>query len=150
MHWDKPTIKKMVSLAFVSGVFSSMLGLGGGVIYNPIFVSLQLFPSVAFSTGMYLAMFTSLSNTILYALSNQLVYTWAFYQGLLSIIGAYVGIKSVKEIVARTGKDSILVFVLAFVIIGSAFIIPIQAVSEFLEKLHDGFNVYSFKGYCKK
>lgn len=60
----------MIILAFFSGVASSMLGLGGGVIYNPVFVDLNLFPQVAFSTGMYLAMFTSLSNAVLFAISG--------------------------------------------------------------------------------
>ena len=70
MHWTDEIIKRMILLAFFSGVASSMLGLGGGVIYNPVFVELNLFPTVAFSTAMYLALFTSLSNTILYAISG--------------------------------------------------------------------------------
>lgn len=127
-----------------------MLGLGGGVIYNPVFVDLNLFPQVAFSTGMYLAMFTSLSNAVLFAISGQLFYSWAFYQTVISFIAAYIGIKSIASIVKRTGRDYYLVFVLAFVILISAFIIPFQAVNDFIMKYKDGLNVTGFKSYCTK
>lgn len=127
-----------------------MLGLGGGVIYNPVFVDLNLFPQVAFSTGMYMAMFTSLSNALLFAISGQLFYSWAVYQAILSFIAAYIGIKGIQVIVKRTGKDYYLVFVLAFVILISALIIPFQAVNYFIDKYNDGLNVTGFKNYCTK
>lgn len=88
----------MILLGFLSGLFSSMLGLGGGVIYNPIFISFHIYPQVAFSTGMYLAMFTTLANSILYLIANQLVVSWAIYQGILSALGAVIGLYGVKQI----------------------------------------------------
>lgn len=98
---------------------------------------------------MYLALFTSLSNTILFAISGQLFYSWALYQGLISFVAAYVGIKGIQQIVKRTGKDYYLVFVLALVILVSALIIPVQSVLDFVEKYKDGLNVTGFKNYCK-
>ena len=69
---------------------------------------------------------------------------------MIAIIAAFVGLKVVKSIVDRTGKDSILVFVLAFVILGSAIVIPVQALKDFVEKYNDGLNVTGFKPYCTK
>lgn len=131
-------------------MMSSMLGLGGGVIYNPIFISFKIFPQVAFSTGMYLAIYTTLANTVLFIIANQLVVSWAIYAGVLSILGAVMGLYGVKKIMQRTGKDSILVFVLAFVILGSVLVIPIQATSDLLNKWRDGIDVFGLKSLCVK
>ena len=42
----------------------------GGVILNPILIAFEVFPQVAFSTSMYLALYSSLANTILFYLAG--------------------------------------------------------------------------------
>ena len=79
VQWTTKSLQGMILLGFFAGMMSSMLGLGGGVIYNPIFISFKIFPQVAFSTGMYLAIYTTLANSILFLIANQLVVSWALY-----------------------------------------------------------------------
>jgi len=69
IHWTNSRILRMILIALFAGSMSSMVGLGGGVIFNPIFLGFSMPPKVAFATGMYLAIFISLANTILYALA---------------------------------------------------------------------------------
>jgi len=53
-------------------MLSSMLGLGGGVIFNPLLLDFGVLPAVASATGMFLVLFASGTNTILYTIDRTL------------------------------------------------------------------------------
>lgn len=55
-------------LGFICGMLSSMLGLGGGVIFNPLLLDFGVLPAVASATGMFLVLFASGTNTLLYTI----------------------------------------------------------------------------------
>ena len=57
-------------LGLTTGILSSFLGLGGGVIFNPILLDFGVLPAVVSATGMYLTIFSSGTNTILYIISD--------------------------------------------------------------------------------
>jgi len=55
---------KLAGLSFVTGMAGSCLGIGGGMIFNPLLLELGMLPTVASGTGMYLVMFASLSTVL--------------------------------------------------------------------------------------
>ena len=62
----------MIFFAFTVGVLASALGLGGGVVFNPLLIELGVPPQISSATGMFLVLFASLSNSILYSLADDL------------------------------------------------------------------------------
>jgi uncharacterized membrane protein YfcA len=148
MKWTVPKLSIMTTIAFVTGIISGALGLGGGVIFNPLFLELGLHPQVASATGMYLVMFGTLSNSALYALGKQLYWAWGFWQGTFTVIGSILGLKMISSAIKKTGRVSLLVFMLAIVIGVSAIVIPINATLTMIEDLEAGENVFGFKWIC--
>lgn len=42
--WTNGQITKMIIVAFAAGLMSSGLGLGGGVVYNPLLMAMGILP----------------------------------------------------------------------------------------------------------
>ncbi len=138
----------MILIAFTIGVISGTLGIGGGVIFNPLLVSLGVPPAVASSTGMYLVMFSTLTNSILYSISGYLNWSFAIWLALFTVTGSILGLKIVKKLIEKTGRVSILVLLLGAVIMLPAIVIPVNATFTVVDNLKQGVNVLAFKGLC--
>ena len=93
----------MILFAFLIGTGASALGLGGGVVFNPLLIELGVQPQVASATGMFLVLFSSLSNTILYSLSGFMNFPWALWQGVFTFVGSIAGLKVINKAIKQTG-----------------------------------------------
>lgn len=142
VKWTGFKIVLMIFIGFIVGVLAGALGLGGGVIYNPLFLELGIDPQVASSTGMYLVMLTSLTNTILYAVQGHLKWDWGVWLAAFTIIGSIVGLKAIAGVIKKTGRSSILVFVLGFVLVLSALVIPLYSGINMVIDYRDGKNIF--------
>ena len=56
-------LQKILFFAFVGGMVNAF-GLGGGVIFNPMFIEMGLCPQVVTATGMYMILFSASSTTM--------------------------------------------------------------------------------------
>jgi len=72
LKYSPSIVRKLVAVAFAGGWVSGALGLGGGAIFNPVFLSLGIPPAVTSSTGMYLVMFTTFGSSITYILQDTM------------------------------------------------------------------------------
>ena len=63
------------------------MGLGGGVVFNPILLNLGVPPTVVAATGMFLIMYSQLSNTAIYILMGNLPLNFALWIGACSCVG---------------------------------------------------------------
>jgi Sulfite exporter TauE/SafE len=57
-------IRYLVLSCFAAGVLSGILGIAGGVIMSPLFLSMGMLPQVVASTNQYIGMISSLSVTL--------------------------------------------------------------------------------------
>ena len=103
MHWTVKQVLIMISFAFSIGTGASALGLGGGVVFNPLLIELGVHPTVASATGMFLVMFSSLSNTVLYTLTGFMNFPWALWQGVFTTVGSIAGLKVINKAIKQTG-----------------------------------------------
>jgi len=51
-------------MAVLTGVAGAALGIGGGMIMNPLFLELDQMPSIASATGMYIVMYSAGAITL--------------------------------------------------------------------------------------
>ena len=61
---DRKVVKKLVLGCFLSGILSGILGIAGGTIMGPLFLSLKMIPEVVSATNQNIGMVSSLSVTI--------------------------------------------------------------------------------------
>ena len=70
--YEGKNVIKLVVIGFVGGWVAGAMGLGGGSIYNPAFLSLGVHPRVAGATGMCLVLFSTINSVVVYVINNYL------------------------------------------------------------------------------
>jgi len=149
LHWTPKLLVQFMIGAVGAGLMAGTVGSGGGVIFNPLLLSFGVSPQVASSSGMYMIMFSTLANSILYTMAGFLDVGYAIWWGSFVILGTAVGLKAVNSLVKKTGRTSYIAVLLTFIIILSAIVIPIFGGLQMMEKHDKGENILEFGSYCR-
>jgi len=112
----------VTTISFFGGLLSSIVGVGGGIIFSPLLVSLDMHPTVAVSTAIFVETFMVLTTTVQYIIANLLYTYYALWLGCFSLGGTIIGLYLIHWIVIKLGKASIIIFLLFFVLILAAVI----------------------------
>jgi len=72
IQWHEQKILVVTSISFFGGLLSSIVGVGGGIIFSPLLVSLNMPPTVAVSTAIFVETFMVLTTTVQYLITNVL------------------------------------------------------------------------------
>jgi uncharacterized membrane protein YfcA len=92
MKWTKEKIILVTVIAFSGGLLSSIVGVGGGIIFSPLLVSLDMHPTVAVSTAIYIETYMVLTTNIQYILNNALYVWYGLFLGIFSLAGTIIGL----------------------------------------------------------
>ena len=101
-----------------------MLGIGGGMVINPLLLHLGLKPTVVASTSGFTILFTSslsLAQTILHGDISMDQILWF---GSLSLVGSYMISALINYLTRKYKRESLLLFMIAFVVFLALLIIP--------------------------
>jgi uncharacterized membrane protein YfcA len=113
-----------------AGVCAGSLGIAGGLIKGPLMVQWGLTPSVATGTAIFMVMFTS-SSTIFqfwltgrvdlphYEANGHLHWGTAYAYWLTGFLGGLVGAKVLVDLMKKSGRQSFVTILLAFIVLGS-------------------------------
>jgi len=86
------TLVKVLFLALGGGFIAGALGLGGGVIFNPMLLSMGVPPMVSKATSLYLITFSKVITCIVYFIYGQLVLDYSAWIAFVSVIGGLAGV----------------------------------------------------------
>jgi uncharacterized membrane protein YfcA len=89
---DATYIIIFIALGIGGGLFGSIIGVGGGIIFTPILTMIGLPPAQISSTSLMAVTFTSISSVISYARHRRIKYRIACKIALLSMPGAILGV----------------------------------------------------------
>ena len=142
-------LRNVLILGFGGGWVAGALGLGGGVIFNPLLLSMGVPPKVSSATGMYLITFSKIVTTMLYVIFGQLLLDYGLWIAFWSSIGAIIGLKGANWYMKKFNRQSIIVFFLAFVLLLSTLGVPYFGIKDLMKKESIGEDIYSFKSICK-
>jgi uncharacterized membrane protein YfcA len=137
-----------LALCSIGGGLASAVGLGGGIVFNPILIGMGVPPQVAASTGMYMIMFSAFLNTFTFWLFDNLPILYAFWIGFWSSIGIAVFLSVIGSVIKKYGRPSIIVFILGSVIAMSAVVVPIVNIRHLIKRTSLGFNVWAWGDLC--
>lgn len=139
----------VTSVGFMGGLIAGALGLGGGVIYNPVMLNLGLPPLVSAASGLYLVTFSKVATTMVYIINGQLNLPLGLWVSFCSTIGSVLSMLLAQKIMAATGRQSLIVWILVFIFVLSIGIIPVFGVKD-LRKIHDqGISLMSYHHICE-
>ena len=123
-YQGKPLLLLLTS-AFLGGLISGALGLGGGSVFNPLMIAMGVPPTVSTSTGMYMIMLSSFASSVVYMSYDRLNLQYAIWLGFWTSLGILIGLRVVKD-----KRPSFIVFILAGVMGASAIVVPLLSPSE--------------------
>ncbi len=83
-------LKYIVSASFV-GMLSTLLGIGGGMIMNPIMINLNVMPEVVVATSSITTFFSSVISALQFIIAEGSV---EWYYGVLFLIGGFASVTS--------------------------------------------------------
>lgn len=86
------------------GFATGFLGIGIGLIINPLLLEYGLIPVVASATTMYIVTYISLAATISTAVNGQLNYEYGAMVAIMSVVGTVPGIILNRYMLKKTGR----------------------------------------------
>ncbi len=81
-----------------------IIGLAGGVILGPFFLSIGMLPTVVAGTNQYLALLQCISLSSQFFYLGLINIPYAAVLGVFALVGSYIGITQVNRIVKITGR----------------------------------------------
>jgi uncharacterized membrane protein YfcA len=148
IKWTNQLIIKYPIFAFSAGLFSGLLGMGGGLILGPLLLELGIHPVVSTATSNFLVVFISSSTTIQYILLGMMNFNYGLSCTLFSTIGSYIGTYLIQKYLEKTKRNSILVFILAAVLGFSVLFVPGNSFIQMMNKSRNGIDIWEFHSPC--
>ena len=94
-------LTKLLVFAFLGGLISGALGMGGGSVFNPLLLSLGVPPQVASATGMYMIIFSTGASTLTYVYNDLLNFSYGIWSGCFCIMGTMLGMYLLEKLMRR-------------------------------------------------
>lgn len=83
---------RLALIGLVAGIFSTLFGVGGGIVVVPLLVALTAFPThAAAATSLGAILVTATAGVILYAARGEVRPEYAALVGIPAVVGAFVG-----------------------------------------------------------
>jgi uncharacterized protein len=96
-------VLRLVLIGLVAGLFSTLFGVGGGIVIVPLLILVAGFASRrATATSLAAIGITALAGTVLYALEGEVQVAHAALVGLPAAAGAIVGTTAQQRVSSRS------------------------------------------------
>jgi hypothetical protein len=94
---------RLALIGLVAGVFSTLFGVGGGIVVVPLLVALAAFPThAAAATSLGAILVTATAGVVLYAVRGEVRPGYAVLVGLPAVAGALAGTQLQQRVSGRT------------------------------------------------
>lgn len=117
-----PMTARLVLIGLVAGVFSTVFGVGGGIIVVPLLVALAAFPAhAAAATSLGAILVTAAAGVALYAARGEVRPWYAALVGIPAVVGALAGTHLQQRLSGRNlslGFAGLLVVIGVWLIVG--------------------------------
>lgn len=114
--WDYSKLRFYAFFTFLAGVVAGLIGIGGGMVLGPLMLVMGIHPRVSAATTATMIVLTSSSVAVLFVTAGLVPWEYAVFFFVTCLTGAYVGKKYIDGYVKKTGKASLLIFLLATII----------------------------------
>ncbi|KAM3140371.1 hypothetical protein pb186bvf_007531 [Paramecium bursaria] len=124
-------IGETVKSSFFAGFLGGLVGLGGGVILTPLWLSMGIPSSRATASATFCVLFTSSISVFIITLSGGYHIKDFILYGGFSGVGSYIIAGQLKVLVKRYHRESILIMVLLGIITLGLIVLPYQSFKDF-------------------
>ena len=142
LTWKR--LAQMSVLSLITGFLSGTLGIGGGLVYVPVFVGLGMHPDVASATGMHVVLFSSFAQFLLFIESGVLSVGMVLWEAGIVILGSLLGQVVIMFLVKKHGRHSIVLIFLILVLVVGIAMVPVFVIGS----LEEGLQLWNFYNFC--
>lgn len=143
--WDFEKTRFYAFFTFLAGIVAGLIGIGGGMVLGPLMLVMGIHPRVSSATTATMVVLTSSSVAVLFVTAGMVPWAYAVTFFCTCFFGALIGKKYIDGYVKKTGKSSILIFMLATII---AFATLGCIVTVLLRLSESNWCLEGFKKFC--
>ena len=114
--WDYSKTRFYSFFTFIAGIVAGLIGIGGGMVLGPLMLVMGIYPRVSTATTASMIVLTSSGVAISYVTSGLVPWEYAVTFFFTCFAGALMGKTKIDAYVKKTGKASVLIFILATII----------------------------------
>ncbi|OMJ76316.1 hypothetical protein SteCoe_24342 [Stentor coeruleus] len=135
-------------VTFITGLLAGSLGIGGGLVLNPILIVYGMLPEVSTASCNVFVFMTSISSFIQFSMAGLIGAKEGFLLFTISVIGSCVGIFGIKKVMDKYKRASLLVFVLGGMLILVGTMIPINLILQIIKNIEEGTFTFALRSIC--
>jgi uncharacterized membrane protein YfcA len=148
IYSNRGNIVKLSLLSYITGVVSGTLGIGGGLVLNPMLVVLGMNIEVSTACCNLMVFSSSISSSLQFIIAGSINWPEGLLLFTLSILGSGSGIFYIKKKIEDYGRVSLIVLLLAGVLSIVGVLIPIQLIRLTDTLISEGQFSFSLEKVC--
>jgi uncharacterized membrane protein YfcA len=134
----------LAKMSVLAGTIAAMCGIGGGMVMGPVLVELKVLPQVSAATTATTLVVLSTSTLLIYICRGMAPPDYSIVLSIFSLLGAGVGKVVVGWWLSKTGKQSVIVWILAGVTVASMLLMSIEGVRTLIGDPTDALVLRNF------
>jgi len=124
------SIATLAAACLVAALLCGCTGIAGGMVLGPLFLKYNMHPQIMSGTNQYITMIASISVAIQFAWIGDMLWPFALMFGSITLVAAYIGIQSINWYIKKSGKQSIIAFMLVLVLVLALVSLPIKTLMK--------------------
>nr|XP_010923986.1 sulfite exporter TauE/SafE family protein 5 [Elaeis guineensis] len=101
--------------ALLTGVFSGIFGIGGGLVINPMLLQIGLPPQNTAATTIFMVLFSASMSTVQYVILGMKGIYQATIYAMVCFVASAIGLAILERAVEKSGRVSLIVFMVSMV-----------------------------------
>ena len=143
---DEAVSNKKILLvkSYIAGIMAGSLGMGGGVIINPVLIKMGYRPEIAAAISGFVVLFTSSSTTSQFLIAGAFDFQNALTILIISAIGSFLGSFYVGRLIRKYKRPSLLIWILFFLLVLSGLTLAPVGFMQIMKQNH----IFEFNSPC--
>lgn len=147
IEWTEKRTYITMAVATGAGCLSSLLGVGGGMLINPLLLEMGVAPDCTAATSSLMILFTSISAVAQYGIIGRIQWDYAAFLFILGLLGSIVGQHALGVIVKKYKSQSYILLAMLLIIVPGGILLTITALTDLVSAIKAGSGV-GFKQLC--
>ena len=147
-YWNLKSAFILPVIGLFTGIIAGALAVGGGIILNPVIISYGILPEVSTASCNFFVFLSSFSSALQYYMSGILeLYDAALYL-IVSMTGSAFGVLVLKKIIDKSGRASIIVFLLGGVLMSIGVLTLVNMAISITNLVQEGNFTFEYRLLC--
>jgi uncharacterized membrane protein YfcA len=140
--WNIKNIIKFIIIGSVTGILSTYMGIGGGMLTTPVMINVGMIPEVVVATSSVSTFFSSMISVLNYIVNGKLLWDYGIIFSISSAFGSIIGLCLSNYILKKYKRQSIIIFIVSLILFTSTILLIINAVTK------SDISNFEFKNIC--